>query len=275
MTDELVTIPLWPNGIPNVVPDAPEPTLTEMFPPEDSRCGASIVICPGGGYCALAEHEAEPIGEWLNSLGVCVWILRYRLYPHYQHPCMLQDAQHAIRTVKARSEELRLDPNRVGILGFSAGGHLAATAATHFDAGDPGSSDPIARASSRPDLAILIYPVITMQKPYRHEGSYIALLGEHPTPDLVDHLSNEKQVSKNTPPIALYHTADDGVAVENSILMATALSAAKVDFELHIYQQGGHGYGLAKHGQPFVNPWTTQCAHWLSARGFLKPANPA
>ncbi len=260
--------PLWPNGATEQLVDTqPAPSLTLLLP-ECTPCGASVIVCPGGGYSVLAPHEAEPIGRWLNSLGITAWILRYRVHPPYRHPAMLHDAQQAIRMVRNASSTLNLDPERVGILGFSAGGHLASTAATHFMPGDPTSEDSLRHHSTRPSLAILIYPVITFKPPFGHTGSGNNLLGESATEQQVQLLSNNEQVTASTPPMFLVHTADDPVCVENSLLMATALSASKVPFELHIYEAGGHGYGLGK-DSPFASPWTAQCAHWLRTRGFL------
>jgi acetyl esterase/lipase len=143
-----------------------------VYPPAPDRAnGAAVVVCPGGGYQGLAEHEAEPVADWLTTLGVTALLLRYRLAPHARHPAMLQDAQRALRTVRASAARWQVDPRRIGILGFSAGGHLASTAATHFDPGDPRATDPVEQVSSRPDLAILIYPVITLQAPFAHAGS--------------------------------------------------------------------------------------------------------
>ena len=217
---------------------------------------------------ALADHEAEPVGEWLNSLGITAWVLRYRLHPHYRHPAMLHDAARAVRTARFRTAELGLDAERVGILGFSAGGHLASSLATHFDAGRQSHADPVEQCSCRPDLAVLVYPVITMYPPHAHEGSRYALLGENPSAELIELMSSEKQVTSQTPPVFQVYTADDSVQAENSLLMAQALLACKVPNELHMYEAGAHGYGLGNLSAPFVT-WTDQCAHWMRTRGFL------
>src|SRR5262245_43142124 len=172
-------IPLWPAGAPGAKGDAPEdiPSIQLYRPPADKATSAAIVVCPGGGYRALASHEGHDIAVWLNSIGVTAIVLKYRLGPKYQHPAMMQDALRAIRTVRAKAAEWKIDPNRVGIMGFSAGGHLASTAATHFDSGDPNANDPIEKMSSRPDLLVLCYPVITMTDPFAHKGSRQNLLG--------------------------------------------------------------------------------------------------
>ncbi len=264
--------PLWPNGAPGAKGAAPEdiPSIQFYPAPADKATGAAIVVCPGGGYGALAAHEGHDIAVWLNSIGVNAVVLKYRLGRFgYRHPVMLQDAQRAIRTTRAKAAEWKIDPNRVGIMGFSAGGHLSSTAATHFDAGNPTASDPIERQSSRPDVAILCYPVITLTDPYAHAGSRKNLLGENPPQELIDFLSNEKQVTDKTPPTFLFHTDDDkAVPVENSLLFAAALRKAKVPYEMHIYETGRHGVGLAK-DNPALSTWPKLLENWLRARGFL------
>jgi acetyl esterase/lipase len=204
-------------------------------------------------------------------------MLKYRLAPKYHHPAMIQDAQRAIRTVRARAKEWGVDPRRVAILGFSAGGHLASTAATHFDAGKPDASDPIEQQSCRPDLAILVYPVVALATPYGHAGSLKNLLGTNPPRELVESLSNDQQVTKETPPTFLAHTNEDtGVPPENSLLFALALRKAKVPVELHLFEKGQHGLGMGtgwkSHNIPPVasfQPWTGLCATWMKGRGFL------
>jgi acetyl esterase/lipase len=266
---------LWPSGAPGAVgtEDSDKPTLTVFLPPEGKSNGAAMVICPGGGYGHLAEgHEGRDVGAWLNSHGVTAFMLKYRLAPKYQHPAPLQDAQRAIRTIRARSAEWKVDPQRIGILGFSAGGHLASTAGTHFDAGDPAAQDPIDRVSCRPDLLILCYPVITMTSPYTHGGSRNNLLGKTPDPKLLESLSNEKQVTRETPPTFLFHTsADTAVPPENSVLFYMALRAQGVPAELHIYERGHHGIGLAAK-DPVLSTWPARCAAWMEMRGFFKAA---
>src|SRR5438445_2845297 len=186
---------LWPSGAPGAVGKEPNdiPTLTPYFAPKEKATGAAVIICPGGGYTHLADHEGRPVAEWLNTLGITAFVLKYRLGPRNHHPAPLQDAARAIRTVRARATEWNIDPKRIGILGFSAGGHVASTIGTHFDSGKPDASDPIERVSSRPDLMILIYPVITMRE-FTHAGSRRMLLGDNPSSDLVALLSNEEQV---------------------------------------------------------------------------------
>ena len=262
---------LWPEGAPAAVGKEPAdvPTLTAFPAPKDKATGAAVIVCPGGGYSHLADHEGRPVAEWLNTLGISAFVLKYRVGPRYHHPQPLQDAARAIRTVRARASEWQLDPNRIGILGFSAGGHLAATIGTHFDAGKADAADPIERVSSRPDLMILIYPVITMRE-FTHAGSKRMLLGENAPEDLVKLLSNDEQVTKETPPGFLIHTADDpGVPVENSLRFAAALRKAKVPVEIHVYEHGPHGFGLGLK-DPILATWPQRCAEWLRLHGFIK-----
>ena len=257
--------PLWPSSASfaeNVTP----PTLTRYDPPEGEKTGASVVVCPGGGYGMLADHEGKDVALWLNTLGITAFVLHYRLGPHSRHPAMLDDAARAVRTVRGSAEDL--DPGRVGILGFSAGGHLVSTLATHFEAGDPAATDPLNRFSSRPDLAILVYPVISMQEPHGHGGSRQNLLGADASEELAASLSNHRHVTLDTPPTFLVHTSDDaGVPAENSLLLALALLAADVPVELHLYESGPHGFGLAA-GDPVLGTWPTHCAAWLRRHGF-------
>lgn len=263
---------LWENGAPEAVgqEEADKPSLTVYLPAMDKANGAAVVVCPGGGYGHLAvDHEGDQIGKWLNSFGVTAFVLRYRIAPRYHHPAPLQDAQRAIRTVRARADEWKVDPQRIGILGFSAGGHLASTAATHFGQGEAQSSDPIERVSSRPDFAVLVYPVISFVDAARHTGSMRNLLGQKPDPKLVESYSNELQVTKDTPPTFLMHTnADTGVPPENSVLFYLALRKAGVPAELHIFERGRHGVGLAAN-EPGTSLWPTLCEHWLRVRGYL------
>jgi acetyl esterase/lipase len=263
-------IVLWPGGAPGALGSEPVdvPTLTPYLLPKEKRSGAAIIVCPGGGYTHLADHEGGPVAEWLNSLGVTAFVLKYRLGPRYHHPAPMQDAARAVRIVRARAAEWGLDPQRIGILGFSAGGHVASTAGTHFDSGKTDAADPIERASSRPDLMILIYPVITMRDK-THAGSKLNLLGAAPTPELIALLSNDEQVTKETPPTFMVHTMNDtAVPVENSLLFITALRKAGVPFEFHLYERGAHGFGLGTK-DPILATWPDRCADWLRVHGFV------
>jgi acetyl esterase/lipase len=264
---------LWPEGAPGAHgdgdPDVPTITVRALSP--ESANGCAVVICPGGGYGGLAkQHEGYDIAEWLNSFGVAGFVLRYRHAPQYRHPAPLLDVQRAIRTVRARAKEWHVDPNRIGVMGFSAGGHLASTAGTHFDSGRTSADDAIDRVSCRPDFMILAYPVISLTSDYTHRGSRRNLLGEDPDPALVKSLSNELQVTAETSPTFLFHTnADRAVPPENSVLFYLALRKAGVAAEMHLYQEGRHGLGLAPQ-QAAVASWPDRCREWLQVQGMLK-----
>jgi acetyl esterase/lipase len=266
---------LWPDGAPGALgkEDKDIPTLTCYLPDAAKATGGAIVICPGGGYGMLAPHEGIDYARFLNEQGVAGFVLKYRLAPGgYHHPAMLQDAARAVRTVRARAAEWKVDPKRIGIMGSSAGGHLASTLLTHFDSGRAEDSDPIERQSSRPDLGILCYAVITMGE-FTHQGSKNNLLGKDPSPELVLNLSNELQVNKDTPPTFIWHTwEDNAVPVENSLQFAAALRKAGVPFDLHVYEKGGHGMGLgsAKWDPEHRHLWAQDCAYWLKVRGFAR-----
>lgn len=266
------TILLWPNGAPGAAgsEDVDKPTLTYRLPPPEKNVHTAIVVCPGGGYGGHAMgHEGNDIADFLIARGVAVFILKYRLGPRYQHPAPLQDAQRAIRTVRANAEKFAIEPNKVGIWGFSAGGHLASTAATHFDAGDMNAGDPIDKASCRPDFAILGYPVISMENGVTHAGSKKNLLGPNPDDKMVEYLSNDKQVTAQTPPTFLFHTSEDvPVPPENSLRFYGALKKAGVPAELHIFEKGKHGVGLAA-ADPVLSLWPTLLQNWLQQHGLL------
>ena len=266
---------LWQGSAPGSQGTAEEDRPSIMpFPAAEGRAtGTAVVVCPGGGYGALSmDKEGTQIARWLNSLGVTAFVLKYRLGPRYHHPVELGDAQRAIRTVRYRAQEYGVRPDRIGIMGFSAGGHLASTAGTHFDAGDRGASDPIDRVSSRPDFLVLVYPVISLNTPYVHKGSLRNLLGENPDPKLVESLSNETQVTRETPPTFLFHTSTDtSVPPENSVLFYMALRKAGVPAEMHIYEQGPHGVGLAQTDEA-LSSWPERLAVWLRVRGLLNSA---
>lgn len=269
---EASTIVLWPQGAPGALgtSDADKPSLNVFLPTSNQATTTGVIVCPGGGYSHLASnHEGRQVANWLNSLGIAAFVLTYRLGPRYHHPVELGDAQRAIRTVRARASEFAVVPDRVGILGFSAGGHLASTTATHFDPGNPASADAIERMSSRPDFAVLAYPVISMTTAYAHKGSVQSLLGDRPDQKLAESLSNELQVTAATPPVFLFHTTEDKtVPVENSVLFYLALRKAGVAAEMHIFERGPHGVGLALK-DPALSMWPQLLANWLRARGLL------
>jgi acetyl esterase/lipase len=260
--------PLWKGPAPDAVDgDKDVPGIHIHLPKTEKADRAAVVICPGGGYGGLAiSYEGHDVARWLNTLGVAGIVLKYRHAPKHQHPIPLEDAQRALRFVRAHAKEWRIDPDRVGILGFSAGGHLASTAGTHFDYGVKG--DPIDEESCRPDFMILVYPVITMTDPYTHKGSRRNLLGEAPSAKLIGELSNEKQVTKATPPTFLAHTSEDAaVPPQNSVLFYEALVANKVPAELHVYEKGQHGLGMDRRPDLPFSSWTKRCAAWMDGRG--------
>jgi acetyl esterase/lipase len=271
-TGEPQMILLWDGGAPGAVgaEDRDRPAITHYPAYGKQTAGAAVVVAPGGGYVGLASnHEGRQVANYLNALGVTAFVLRYRLGPRYRHPIELGDAQRAIRTVRARAKEFGVSPDRIGMMGFSAGGHLTSTAGTHFDAGDPAAADPIDRVSSRPDFLILGYPVITFTAAYTHKGSAKSLLGDDPDPKLLEDLSNELRVTADTPPTFLFHTnADTGVPPENSVAFYLALRKAGVPAEMHIFEKGPHGVGLALQ-DPALAEWPKLLANWLRVRGLL------
>ncbi|MGC8742476.1 MAG: alpha/beta hydrolase [Verrucomicrobiia bacterium] len=270
----LQPIPLWESGAPGALgnKDVDTPTITPYLPEQDKATGAAIVICPGGAYAGLAQHEGNDYALFLNKFGITCFVLKYRLGTHgYRHPAMLQDAQRAVRLVRSQANKWKIDPEKIGIMGSSAGGHLASTLLTHFDDGNPNASDPVDKLSCRPNLGILCYPVITMGE-NTHQGTKNYLLGKNPDPELIKYLSNELQVKTNTPPCFIWHTWEDSaVKVENSLAFAMALRKAGVPFDLHIYQKGPHGMGL-KSKPPFenVHPWANDLLFFLKEQGWCK-----
>jgi acetyl esterase/lipase len=255
---------LWPDGAPGAQGNADEdkPSISIYLPAADKATGTAVVVCPGGGYGHLAvDHEGDQVARWFNSFGVAAFMLKYRIAPKYHHPAPLQDAQQAIRSVRAHAAEWHIRPDRVGIMGFSAGGHLASTAGTHFDAG------------TRPDFLILAYPVISFTTPYTHKGSRKNLIGDDAEAKLTESLSNELQVTAQTPPTFLFHTsADKGVPAENSVLFYLALRKAGVPAEMHIYADGPHGVGLAPTDLA-LSSWPRRLEEWMAGRGLLSRAS--
>lgn len=262
---------LWPNGAPGAVGDTAldKPTITPYLPAQNPTHTA-VVICPGGGYAHLAIGlEGTEVAQWLNQRGVAAFVLVYRLGPRYHNPAQIMDAQRAIRYVRAHAAEDGVDPNHIGIWGFSAGGHLASTAGTHFEDGNPSATDPLQRLSTRPDFMVLSYPVISMQPGITHMGSLHMLLGDKPNPILEDELSNETQVTPKTPPTFIYATTNDStVPVMNSVLFYEACLQAGVPAELHLFERGHHGSGLGK-GSPQLGMWPTLLQNWMALHGWM------
>lgn len=271
---------LWPKGAPYATgtADADKPSVTSFPAPAGKDNGAAVVLCPGGGYGGLAtEKEGNQVAKWLNTLGVSAYVLKYRVSP-YRHPVEMGDAQRAMRWVRANAKRLKVDVKRVGILGFSAGGHLASTVATHYDAGDAKAADSVDRFSCKPDFQILIYPVITFVGKAAHVGSRNNLLGSDTSSALFAFLSAEKHLDAATGPAFLVHGKDDAtVAVLNSQMYYDSCLKAGVPAELHLYDHGPHGFGLAdgQGGAPLdtiLMKWPSLCAAWLKSRGLLAPA---
>jgi acetyl esterase/lipase len=264
------TILLWPDGAPGALgtADSDKPTIT-LFRARQPNSTA-VIVAPGGGYANLASnHEGRQVANYLNAMGVTTFVLKYRLGPRYNHPIELGDALRAIRLVRSRAAEFGIAPDRIGMLGFSAGGHLTATAGTLFDTGNANATDPIDRVSSRPDFLVLGYAVISSDLALAHSGSFRNLLGENPDRKLLDQLSADLQVTAQTPPTFLFHTnADTSVVPENSIRFYLALRKAKVPAEMHIFENGPHGVGLALN-DPALSAWPALLTTWLRGRGLL------
>jgi acetyl esterase/lipase len=270
-----LVVPLWSGPAPRSHGDTPNdiPSLTVFLPKNPGHPTPAIVICPGGGYEFLAwDHEGVNEAEWFQERGIAAFVLKYRLPINgYRHPVPLLDAQRAMRLVRDKTDDWNLDASQIGLMGFSAGGHLAATLNTHFDAGNPNATDPVDRLSCRPDFTVLVYPVISMDDTITHAGSKANLLGPDPDPADVAHLSTETQVTPQTPPTLLVHAQDDGpVPIENSRLMLAALQEAGVLSLIHEYPTGGHGFGYF-HDQEKnkVIGWLERAHEWLKSHGFV------
>ena len=277
-------IPLWPKEIPNYkqvgevetrekgdilwIENVQEPTLEVFLPPKGVATGQGVVICPGGGYRGVAyDIEGTEVAKFLNTKGIAGFVLKYRMPGAgsvvVRNEAPLQDAKRAIRTVRANSEKWNLSEDKIGVMGFSAGGHLASTLGTHFTSEDHFQKDSTDFFSARPDFMILVYPVITMKEPYTHQGSRNNLLGENPDKEMIEYYSNETQITEETPPTFLVHaTDDDGVPVENSLMFFQALKEKGVSAEMHIYPEGGHGFNLGI-GIGHLQGWTDRLYDWL------------
>lgn len=285
LSGQSFSLHLWPKGqIPNYKPsgeyeirdnsdivrirDVQEPLIEVYLPAKRNSTGQAVVICPGGGYRLLAwDWEGTDIAKWLNSQGIAAIVLKYRLPSPASgiepHITPMLDAQRAMRLVRHHAEEWGIEKHKIGILGFSAGGHLASTLSTHFDYGNSQSTDSIEQQSCRPDFSILMYPVISSEPGFWHQGSFRALLGENPSTELLEYFSSEKQVKEDTPPAILIHSADDvSVPVKNSIVYFEALLNKGIPAELHVYPFGGHGFSLALN-QGYLSGWTERVMEWL------------
>jgi len=267
---------LWHEGAPGAKgdEDVDKPTMRLYRPKEPN--GAAVLICPGGGYGALAtDHEGHQLAVWYNQIGVTAAVLKYRLGRRYAHPAPLNDAQRGLRYLRSHADELGLSSDRIGVMGFSAGGHLAATLSTHFDDGNADADEPIERVSCRPDFTVLGYPVISLTADYAHSGSARNLLGESPDPELLRSLSNETQVTEETPPAFIFQTGEDrGVPAENAIDYVLALRRHGIPCELHLYQNGPHGVGMGI-GDPVLASWMDRLHDWLRTNGWLTDAQRA
>jgi acetyl esterase/lipase len=270
------TMLLWPAGAPGALgdEDVDKPTLTVFLPVAANATKTGVVVAPGGSYTHLAmEKEGFAFARWLNERGVAAFVLQYRLGPKYHHPVELEDAQRAIRMVRAHATEWGVATDHVGMWGSSAGGHVAATAGTKFDSGKADANDVVEQQGSRPDFLILSYPVITFHEPDLHRLSRKNLLGDDPDPTVVDSLSAETQVTKDTPPTFLFATADDKtVPVINSVMFYSALVKAGVPVEMHLFQHGAHGAGLAT-GNPQLSVWPDLLAKWMRECGYMAAAS--
>jgi acetyl esterase/lipase len=266
-------IPLWSGPAPGAqgTDDKDIPTITTYFPRSTPAGMSAVIICPGGSYVNLAmNHEGRQVANYLNSQGVIAFVLKYRLGPKYHHPIELGDVQRAVRTLRAHAADWHIAPDKIGIMGFSAGGHLAMSASTHFDAGQASAADPIDRVSSRPDFAVLGYPVISLTEPWTHQGSKNALLGPNADPELAKSLSGEQAVTPETPTTFIFQTnADTTVPAENAIYYFLALRKAKVPAELHVFQNGPHGVGLAME-DPALSEWSKLLTNWLRIHAIIK-----
>lgn len=287
--EEGQVVELWPEGVPGLIPNGGAevveeagrlsnvhvPTLTAYPAPSAAGRRTAVIICPGGAYRRLAlDHEGRAVAVWLNSLGVSAFVLKYRL-EEYGHPAPLRDALRAVRLLRADADKWQIDPDRIGLLGFSAGGHLASSAGTLFDAPEGRTGADLDRVSARPDFLVLVYPVITLHPPLANGSSRDNLLGTTPDPVLVDRLSTDQQVTARTPPTFMAHGGTDtAVPAENSVLFYTALRRHGVPAELHVYESGPHGIGMGEGHGPF-SAWPRRCAEWLAARGLIASApNP-
>jgi len=262
------SIPLWSDSPAGSVNDF-IPTL-DLYPlaQKPSSPRGAVIVCPGGGYGGRAAHEGEPIAQKMNDAGIPAFVVQYRVAPN-RHPSPIQDAMRAIRIVRSRAEEWGIDPEKIAILGFSAGGHLAGSVVVHGEDGDPKAEDPLMRLSGRVNAGVLCYPVLSSGE-FAHRGSFNNLLGEDAPAEMLEYMSLEKQITEKTPPCFLWSTSDDGsVPVQNSLLFALGLRKHKIPFEMHVYPSGNHGLGLAETApNQQIQTWMPHCIHWLKEMGW-------
>lgn len=284
--DEPKTIQLWPEGVPGLKPNATKetddgqgrysnihyPSMVVFAPPAGKANGTAVIYAAGGGYVRVAAGaNGGEVTRWLNGLGITVFMLKYR-HQEYGHPAPLQDALRAVRIIRSRAEEFGVKPDRIGMLGGSAGAHLTASAGTLFNAPEGKTGAELDKVSGRPDFMVLIFPVITMMEPYVHAASRKALLGDNPSEELKHHLSVDEQVTKDTPPTFLIHSSQDNTAVvENSLLFYQGMRKAKAPIEMHLYPQGPHGSGMDPRLGP-TSEWPKHCESWMRFNGWLPKA---
>ena len=270
---DLQILRLWPGAAPGAqgTGEGDIPQMTAYLPRSTATDMTAVIVLPGGGYRALSMNsEGRQVANYLNSMGIAAFVLQYRLGPRYHHPVEIEDAQRAIRIVRSHASEWHIAQNRIGIMGFSAGGHLAATASALFDSGKPNAADEVERVGSRPDFAILCYPVISLTENWTHQGSKLNLLGENPGPELAKTMSMENAVTAQTPPTFIFQTnADTTVPAENSVYYYLALRKAGVSAELHVFENGPHGVGLAMY-DPALSEWPKLLMNWMRVHGFIK-----
>jgi acetyl esterase/lipase len=262
--------PIYDGAVPFADNPQDAPHVLIYLPPNTGKPTPAVLDCPGGGYGGLAmQHEGENEGVWWKTHGIATFVLAYRM-PHGRHQVPLSDAQRAMRWIRSQATKFNINPDKIGVMGFSAGGHLASTLDTHFDAGNPNAPDPVDRVSCRPDFAVLVYPVITMKAGETHQGTHDNLLGPNPDPALVHEFSNEEQVTAQTPPTILFASVDDGtVPIQNSRDFLAALSKAGVPGELHEYSKGGHGFGFGATPDNSPKGWFDETLYdWLKRNGF-------
>lgn len=274
-------IPLWPEGVPGLradaAPDKDTPTHSQaihtpsmtLYPaPKKNNTGTAVVVCPGGGYSRLSmDNEGRKVAAWLNSIGVSAFVLKYRL-KEYGQPAPLRDVLRALRIARAQAADFNIKPDRIGVLGFSAGGHLASCATTLYDHADGRTGAKLDAVSARPDFSVLVYPVISMRE-IAHKGSRENLLGKNPPSKLVTQYSTDEQITKDTPPVFLVGGTDDRtVPVENSVRFYLALRKAGVPAEMHLYQKAAHGFGMKPNMGP-PSSWPQRCEDWMRLNGWL------